>query len=103
MPEIAAVLPGVGGGSRPWSFSTSSVRSTAAVTLHGHLDQQCIDGLAGVLLALIGDEANQTLVVDLRGVSSQDPLVDSLFRVASRWAHCAGVTLEIRSSALSIR
>ena len=74
----------------PFTFAISRALSTAVVTIHGELDRPNVDRVAPILRKVIGEERNETVVVDLRDVSGVDAAATTLFYDAIGWARRRG-------------
>jgi anti-anti-sigma factor len=102
MLEVAQTVPAAEVGNtaeRQFSFAIRRVGATVVVALHGELDELSVAGLTPVLRDLIDDQGNQSVVVDLEGVTSVDPSAARLFRDAWRWARTHRASFGLRRKA----
>ena len=76
----------VAGTGSPLSFAISRAGAEVVVALEGALDRAGVEALTPVMRDLIDYQGNQSVAVDLRGVSHADPSAAALFRDGLRWA-----------------
>ena len=102
MLEVAPTVPAAAvdpATEQQFSFSIRRVGATVVVALYGRFDKPSVAGLTPVLRDLIDDQGNQSVVVDLEGVSYADPSAVGLFRDAWRWARIHRASFGLHHSA----